>query len=90
MNEYKWRCKEELELRLLGLYAYFNFVIFSSDLGYQKTRFQNFMAGASNLGLQPQEILYIGDSWDKDIYPSRDIGMKAMHIEDAWRYFGVA
>jgi putative hydrolase of the HAD superfamily len=48
------------------------------------------MAGAGNLGLPPHEILYIGDSWDNDIHPSRGIGMKAMHIEEAWRHFEVA
>ncbi len=84
------RIFSELELRQLGLYSYFNFVIFSSDLGYKKPDSRIFMAGAGNLGLLPHEILYIGDSWDKDIYPSRNIGMKAMHIEDAWRHFGVA
>lgn len=84
------RIFSELELRQLGLYRYFNFVIFSSDLGYKKPDLRIFIRGAGNLGLKPHEILYIGDSWDKDIYPSRDIGMKAMHIEDAWRYFEVA
>jgi putative hydrolase of the HAD superfamily len=84
------RVFSELELRQLGLYGYFNFVIFSSDFGYKKPDSRIFMAGAGNLGLPPHEILYIGDSWDNDIHPSRGIGMKAMHIEEAWRHFEVA
>jgi putative hydrolase of the HAD superfamily len=84
------RVFSEQELRHLGLYGYFNFVIFSSDFGYKKPDSRIFMAGAVNLGLPHHEILYIGDSWDNDINPSRGIGMKAMHIEDAWRHFGVA
>ena len=84
------RVFSEQELRHLGLYGYFNFVIFSSDFGYKKPDSRIFMAGAGNLGLPYHEILYIGDSWDNDINPSRGIGMKAMHIEDAWRHFGVA
>ena len=84
------RVFSEQELRHLGLYGYFNFVIFSSDFGYKKPDSRIFMAGAGNLGLPHHEILYIGDSWDDDINPSRGIGMKAMHIEDAWRHFGVA
>jgi putative hydrolase of the HAD superfamily len=83
------RVFSELELRQLGLYGYFNFVLFSSDFGYKKPDSRIFMAGAGNLGLPNQEILYIGDSWDNDIHPSRGIGMKAMHIEEAWRHFGV-
>ncbi len=84
------RVFSEQELRQLGLYGYFNFVLFSSDFGYKKPDSRIFMAGARNLGLAPHEILYIGDSWDNDINPSRGIGMKAMHIEEAWRHFEVA
>ena len=84
------RVFSEQELRHLGIYSYFNFVISSSDFGYKKPDSRIFMAGAGNLGLPHHDILYIGDSWDNDINPSRGIGMKAMHIEDAWRHFGVA
>ena len=83
------RVFSELELRQLGLYGYFRFVIFSSDFGYKKPDSRIFMAGASQLGLGPHEILYIGDSYENDINPSRGLGMKAMHTEDAWRYFRV-
>jgi putative hydrolase of the HAD superfamily len=84
------RVFSEMELRQLGLYGYFKFVIFSSDFGYKKPDSRIFMEGAGNLRLQNHEILYIGDSWDNDINPSRGIGMKAMHIEEAWRHFQVA
>lgn len=84
------RIFSELELRQLDLHSYFNFVIFSSDFGYKKPDSRIFLAGAGNLGLQPHEILCTGDSWDNDINPSRGIGMKAMHIEEAWRLFKVA
>lgn len=84
------RVFSELELRQLGLYGYFNFVIFSSDFGYKKPDSRIFLAGAGNMGLMPHEILYIGDSWENDINASRRIGMKAIHIEEAWKHFGVA
>ncbi|NPV63694.1 MAG: HAD family hydrolase [Methanotrichaceae archaeon] len=81
------RVFSELELRQLGLHGYFNFVLFSSDFGYKKPDSRIFLAGAGHLGMSPQNILYIGDSWDNDIHPSRGLGMKAMHIEEAWRHF---
>jgi putative hydrolase of the HAD superfamily len=81
------RVFSELELRQLGLHGYFNFVLFSSDFGYKKPDSRIFMAGAGYLGMSPQDILYIGDSWDNDIHPSRGLGMRAMHIEEAWRHF---
>jgi putative hydrolase of the HAD superfamily len=80
----------EQELRQLGVIGFFDFVIFSSDFGYLKFDSRIFQAGAENLKLPNHEILYIGDSWDNDINPSRGIGMKAMHVEEAWRQFGVA
>lgn len=83
------RVFSELELRQLDLYRYFRFVIFSSDFGYKKPDSRIFLAGASQLGLGPHEILYIGDSYENDINPSIGLGMKAMHTEDAWRYFRV-
>jgi putative hydrolase of the HAD superfamily len=42
-----------------------------------------FLAGADRLSFRPEEVLYIGDSYENDIDPSRGLGMKAMHIEEA-------
>ena len=83
------RVFSENELRHLGLYGYFKFVIFSSDFGYKKPDHRIFLAGAERLGLRPDEILYIGDSPGNDLVPSRQLGMKAMHVEEAWRFFRV-
>lgn len=83
------RVFSELELRQLGLYGYFRFVLFSSGFGYKKPGPRIFLAGASQIGLRPEEILYIGDSWENDINPSRELGMQAMHIEEAWKHFKV-
>ncbi len=38
------------------------------------------------LGLQPWEVLSIGDTPENDIYPPQSLGMNAMNIRDAWRY----
>jgi putative hydrolase of the HAD superfamily len=84
------RVFSELELRQLGLYGYFKFVLFSSDFGLKKPDSRIFLAGASQTGLRPDEILFIGDSYENDINPSQKLGMKAMHIEDAWRHFKVS
>jgi putative hydrolase of the HAD superfamily len=83
------RVFSELEIRHLGLYGFFRFVIFSSDFGYKKPDARIFLEGARQLGLVPHEILYIGDSYENDINPSMGLGMKALHIEDAWAYFRV-
>ena len=84
------RVFSELEVRHLGLNNYFKFILFSSDFGRKKPCPEIFLEGASQLNLRPCEILFIGDSLENDIYPSRRLGMKAMHIEEAWRFFKVA
>lgn len=84
------RVFSELEVRHLGLQNYFKFILFSSDFGRKKPCSEIFLAGASLLGLRPEDILFVGDSFENDISPSRGLGMKAMHIEDAWKFFKVA
>ena len=84
------RVFSELEVKHLGLSNYFKFILFSSDFGVKKPHHRIFLEGASQLSLQPGEIMYIGDSFENDINPSRQVGMKAMHIEEAWRQFKVA
>lgn len=84
------RVFSELEVRHLGLQNYFKFILFSSDFGRKKPCSEIFLAGADLLGLRPEDILFIGDSFENDISPSRGLGMKAMHIEDAWKFFKVA
>lgn len=37
----------------------------------------------------PEETLYIGDSYENDINPSLNLGMKAMHMNDARKFFNV-
>ncbi|HWQ19777.1 MAG TPA: HAD family hydrolase, partial [Methanotrichaceae archaeon] len=81
------RVFSELELKYLGLYKHFHLVIFSSDLGYKKPDPRIFLAATQKLGLKPEEVMYIGDSFENDIIPSIKLGMKAMHIEEAWRFF---
>jgi putative hydrolase of the HAD superfamily len=74
-----------LELKYLDLSKYFRFVILSSEFGHRKPDPRIILEGARKLGLKPEEILSIGDSMEHDIAPSAKLGMKAMHIEEAWK-----
>jgi putative hydrolase of the HAD superfamily len=83
------RVFSEIELKYLDLFDHFKSVIFSSDLGFKKPDPKIFLAGARALGLNEEEVLYIGDNFENDIIPSAKLGMKALHIEEAWRFFKV-
>jgi len=76
----------EQELRFLGLYDRFNFVIMSSDHRIKKPDTHLFRIALSSLKLEPWEVLSIGDTPENDIYPPKSLGMNAMHIRDAWKY----
>ncbi|HWQ18346.1 MAG TPA: HAD family hydrolase [Methanotrichaceae archaeon] len=79
----------EPEIEYLDLAKYFKFIIYSSDFGHKKPDPRIFLAAARQLGLKPEEVMSIGDTFDNDIAPASKLGMKAMHIEEAWRYFKV-
>jgi putative hydrolase of the HAD superfamily len=84
------RVFSELELRFLGLYDYFDFVIFSSDVGYKKPDLRLFMTALKRMGLElePKCVISIGDSYENEIMPAKKLGMRAMEIEEVWRHFG--
>lgn len=84
------RVFSEIELRYLDLFRHFQKVVFSSDLGFKKPDPRIFLEGAKGLGLNAGEVLYIGDNFENDIIPSIKLGMKAMHIEEAWKFFKVS
>jgi putative hydrolase of the HAD superfamily len=81
------RVFSEQEVRYFGYYDLFNVVLFSSDFGHKKPDPRIFLEAAKRLGLQSEEILCIGDNFENDIIPATKLGMKAMHIEEAWRLF---
>lgn len=83
------RVFSELEMRYFGLYDLFQFVIFSSDFGHKKPDPRIFLDAARRLGIKPEETLCIGDNFDNDIVPAAKLGMKAMHIDEAWKMFNV-
>jgi len=83
------RVFSEPETRYLGLYDQFSHIIFSSDFGHKKPDPRIFLEAAKQLDLEPEEIMCIGDNFDNDVIPASRLGMRAMHIEEAWKLFGV-
>jgi putative hydrolase of the HAD superfamily len=81
------RVFSELEMRYLGLYDQFLAVIFSSDFGHKKPDPRIFLEATKLMDLEPEEVICIGDNFENDIVPSSRLGMRAIHIEEAWRIF---
>ncbi|ABN58111.1 MULTISPECIES: HAD family hydrolase [Methanoculleus] len=83
------RVFSEREMRALGLYDRLGFVIFSSDLGYQKPDDRIYAAALERMRLSAPEVLFIGDNAENDVDAPRRFGMQALHVEEAWERYGV-
>ena len=79
------RIFSELELRFLGLYDFFDNVIFSSDVRYKKPNPKLYRFALERMQLKPEEVLFIGDTPENDIIAPQEIGMQAIHIHEAWK-----
>lgn len=60
---------------------YFKEVIESAVVGVRKPNPDIFRLGVDALGLKPQEVIVVGDSFDKDIIPANAIGCKTVWIK---------
>lgn len=68
-------------LRDFDLRKYFKGVIESAVVGIRKPDPTIFRLGVVALGLDPEEVLVVGDSYKKDILPSREIGCRTAWLK---------
>ena len=64
-----------------GLLKYFRKIIESAVVGVRKPDPQIFRLGVEALGMKPEEVLVVGDSYKKDIAPAESIGCKVAWIK---------
>lgn len=71
----------ETVLKDFGIEGYFKKVIESAVVGVRKPDPKIFSLGVEALGLKPEEVLVIGDSYAKDIVPAEKAGCQAMWLK---------
>ncbi len=69
-------------LKEFNLSKYFREIVESSVVGLRKPDPALFALGAEALQVSPQEVLVVGDSYRKDIYPSSTLGCKTVWIKN--------
>lgn len=69
-------------LQEFSLNNIFQEIVESSVVGLRKPDPALFALGVKALGLQPQEIVVVGDSYRKDIHPARTLGCKAVWLKN--------
>jgi len=79
-NGYAPMWMRDRELNHFGLLEYFPECRFSSaDEGKLKPHPHMFQKALACLGVQPQEVIFIGDSLSADIAGAQGVGMRAVH-----------
>ncbi len=71
----------ETVLADFDLRRYFGQIIESAVVGVRKPDPRIFMLGVEALGLQPSEVLVVGDSYKKDIVPAESIGCHVLWLK---------
>ena len=65
----------------LGLAEFFNFILPSAEVGVEKPDVRIFKLALQRLGLEPQEIVYIGDSYEADVVGARAVGITPILLD---------
>lgn len=67
--------------RAFGLDKYFDVIVSSFEAGYEKPDPRIFAIACARLGLQPEQVLHIGDNPVDDVEGARAAGLAAVHLE---------
>ncbi len=75
------------KLKTLGIETFVDIAISSEDSGYLKPSKKAFDFLLEHMALKPQEILYVGDSYEKDVLGAKQEGMYACLLTRSRRIF---
>jgi putative hydrolase of the HAD superfamily len=72
----------------VGLAEFFAFILPSAEIGVEKPDGRIFSVALQRLGLEPQEVVHIGDSYEADVVGARAVGITPILLdrEDKARY----
>ncbi|RLE51766.1 MAG: hypothetical protein DRJ20_01500 [Candidatus Methanomethylicota archaeon] len=71
----------EIYLENLGLKHYFDLIIVSGTIGYEKPDPKIFHAAAEMLDVKPEEMLHVGDDYEADYLGAISAGLKGVLID---------
>ena len=63
-----------------GLRDYFDFIVISADVGSEKPDPLMYRMALDHFGIQPEEAVYVGDTFGKDILGAHNLGIKPIWI----------
>jgi len=75
-----WDSRLPRTLEQLGLDHYFEVVVISYEVGYEKPHRKIFDEAVRRAGEPPARVLHVGDSWESDIEPARQYGLRTLWV----------
>lgn len=75
--------QQRQKLDQMGIAERFCSVVISGDIGIAKPEREIFERSAAELGLQPSELLFIGDNPENDVYGATQAGWQAIWLNRA-------
>ncbi|MBT2470725.1 HAD family hydrolase [Streptomyces sp. ISL-66] len=72
---------QDPKLRRLGLRDRFEVLVCAVELGVSKPEAAAFLAACAELGLEPHEVVYVGDQPEIDARGARDAGLTAVWLD---------
>jgi putative hydrolase of the HAD superfamily len=76
-----WDSRLETICRELGLEPAFEFILYSAAAGVAKPNPEIFKLALQRIGLKPDEVLHVGDSWEDDVLGARTAGLDAVWLQ---------
>ena len=68
-------------LKEFGLDVFFKDIVESAEVGIRKPDPRIFEMGVQRLGLRPDEVVVVGDSFRKDVVPAKEAGCHAVWLK---------
>ena len=81
-----WPATLESTLQQFGLGIFFPVIVASGTVGYAKPHPQIFRIAADRMGVDPQDVLYVGDSVEQDVMGARAAGMNVVLLDRVSRH----
>ena len=73
-------------LRKMKIFNYFNPIITSIEFGYRKPNIKIFEYAIKSLSASPEEVLFVGDSFNDDYNGSKQSGMNSVLVDSKNNY----
>lgn len=70
----------EALLRRFGIESYFELVVGVDSTGFRKAKFEPFKYALRELGLEPCEVVMVGDDEEQDIIPANMLGITTIKV----------